>query len=44
MVDNFVFEACGYMNDEKEFNHWKNMQDGRPKRWFIYPDVLKFAR
>jgi len=43
VVDNYIFEACAYCYSEEEFKVFAQ-NDGRPKRWFIYPHVKQFAR
>lgn len=36
------FGAAAYAHNEREFNLFKK-PDGRPKRWFIWDKVTKFA-
>lgn len=42
VVDNGLFEACGYAYNEAEFNAFNHV-DGRPKRWFSYEYAEKLA-
>lgn len=42
VVDNGMFGAAAHAYSEREMNVFK-MNDGRPKRWFIWDKVEDFA-
>ncbi len=44
VVDNGLFAAAAYCYDEKEFINFTQLTDFRPKRWFTWDRVEKFAR
>jgi hypothetical protein len=43
VIDNYVWDAAGWVYDELELRDFQDIDDLRPKRWLIVPGVEKYA-
>lgn len=43
VVENFLFDAAGYIYSNFELEEFNNPYDKRPKTWLIVPDAAKLA-
>lgn len=44
VVDNGWFAAAGYCYDKEEFVEFSNLNDYRPKQWYIWNKAIQYAK